>query len=455
MRIWSLHPKYLDAKGLVAVWREALLAQKVLQGLTKGYRSHPQLIRFRNLPDPVAAIAAYLRGIHDEAGRRGYSFDDGKIAPPGTSSPVRVTEGQMRFEWEHLKGKLKFRDPQRYRDLLKVPLPAPHPLFTVMEGGVEDWEVTSGDGRMGQVVGRFAPSPTGPLHVGSLVAAVGSYLMAKGEGGRWLLRMEDLDAPRVVPGMADDILRTLETLGFKWDGEVVRQSQRTGIYQAALDRLLAMGFAYPCGCSRAEIARIASAPHGRDGELVYPGTCREGLPPGKTPRAMRVRVPAEPISFHDRVMGEVRETLTESCGDFVVKRADGPFAYHLAVVVDDAEQGVNQVVRGADLLTSTPRQIHLQRLLDYEMPVYCHLPLVTGPGGAKLSKRDNAVSLSAGCDLAREGGALLLAALRFLGQSPPFPHNAPCNEILAWGVAHFDPLLIPALPAPATGMSSN
>ncbi|KAF0219879.1 MAG: glutamyl-Q tRNA(Asp) [Geobacteraceae bacterium] len=298
-----------------------------------------------------------------------------------------------------------------------------------------------------RIVGRFAPSPTGPLHLGSLVAAVGSYLMAKRGGGLWLLRMEDLDTPRVVPGMADDILRTLEALGFQWDGEVIRQSQRTDAYQAALGRLMEKGLAYPCGCSRAEIARIASAPHGKEGEPVYPGTCRHGLPPGKPPRAVRVRVTEEPIVFEDCIMGRVREALDRSCGDFVVRRADGPFAYHLAVVVDDAEQGVNQVVRGSDLLFSTPRQIYLQRLFGYKTPAYCHLPLVTGPGGAKLSKRDNAVSLSAGRDLCKDGGALLLAALRFLGQSPPFPAAAPCREILAWGAARFDAALVPQSPA--------
>lgn len=297
------------------------------------------------------------------------------------------------------------------------------------------------------VIGRFAPSPTGPLHLGSLVAAVGSFLMAKRSGGLWLLRMEDLDTPRVVPGMADDILRTLEALGFQWDGEVICQSRRTDAYQAALNRLMGKGLIYPCGCSRAEIARVASAPHGNEGELVYPGTCRQGLPSGKTPRAVRVRITEEPIDFVDCIMGRVRESLAESCGDFVVRRADGPFAYHLAVVVDDVAQGVNQVVRGMDLLSSTPRQIYLQRLLGYEPPVYCHLPLVTGPNGAKLSKRDNAVSISAGRDLTKEGGALLLAALRFLGQSPPFPPSAPCREILAWGVAHFNHALVPTTPS--------
>ncbi|AJE04884.1 glutamyl-Q tRNA(Asp) ligase [Geobacter pickeringii] len=298
-------------------------------------------------------------------------------------------------------------------------------------------------------VGRFAPSPTGPLHIGSLVAAVGSYAMARRAGGLWLLRMEDLDSPRVVPGMADDILRTLEALGFAWDGEIIRQSDRIEAYQSALEQLLASGDVYPCGCSRAEIARAATAPHDGDGEMAYPNLCRDGLPPGKEARSYRVKVPAEPITFHDLVLGEKRYDLARVCGDFVVKRADGLFAYQLAVVVDDAAQGVNQVVRGADLLSSTPRQILLHRLLGHDAPAYAHLPLVTGPGGAKLSKRDHAVSLSAGRDLAADGGAMLLAVLRFLGQQPPQTlAGASGREILAWAAECFDSGRVPSRSAP-------
>ena len=299
------------------------------------------------------------------------------------------------------------------------------------------------------IVGRFAPSPTGPLHLGSLVTAVGSYCLARRLGGRWLLRIEDLDLPRVVPGIADDMLRTLVGFGFRWDGEVVYQSRRLDAYRAALDRLVREKIAYPCGCSRAEIALIASAPHKSDGELVYPGTCREGLPAEKSERAVRVKVYDEVISFQDGVMGRYSQALSASCGDFVVQRADGPFAYHLAVVVDDAESGVKQVVRGADLLSSTPRQIYLQKVLGFPTPDYCHLPLVVNQDGTKLSKRDNAVSLTAGLEIEKQGGALLLAALRFLGQSPPLSlRGAPCGEVLAWGVAHFDPALIPQASAP-------
>jgi glutamyl-Q tRNA(Asp) synthetase len=296
-------------------------------------------------------------------------------------------------------------------------------------------------------VGRFAPSPTGPLHVGSLVAALGSYVMAKREGGLWLLRVEDLDTPRVVPGMADDILRTLEILGLRWDGEILHQSRRTEVYREALDRLLREGVAYPCGCSRAEIARSASAPHPGEEGPAYPGICRNGLPEGKKARAVRVRAGDEAISFQDGVMGVFSQKLSACGGDFVVKRADGPFAYQLAVVVDDAESGVNQIVRGADLLSSTPRQIHLQRLLGYPTPAYYHLPLVTGPAGTKLSKRDNAVSLASGRDLEREGHLLLYDALRFLGQTPPLSlRGAACAEVLSWAVGHFSSDSIPRIP---------
>lgn len=300
-----------------------------------------------------------------------------------------------------------------------------------------------------EVVGRFAPSPTGPLHLGSLVAALGSYLFVKSAGGRWLLRMDDLDTPRVVPGVADDMLRTLEILGFRWDGEIVWQSRRSDAYAAALQRLETLGVIYPCGCSRGEIARIATAPHGMADEIVYPGTCRDGLPQGKEPRSLRIRVPEEAVSFIDGIAGSVRQRLPEVCGDFVVRRADGLFAYHLATVVDDDESGVNQVVRGADLLVSTPRQIFLQRVLGMTEPAYFHLPLVTGPDGGKLSKRDAAVSLAQGRNLGRDGGELLLQALRFLGQPlPNLPAAAPADEILAAAVAGFTRSSIPATGGP-------
>ncbi len=285
--------------------------------------------------------------------------------------------------------------------------------------------------------------------MGSLVTATASYVMAKRAGGRWLLRIEDLDIPRVIPGMTDDILRTMEVLGFQWDGEVIHQSSRGKVYQEALDKLLAQGVAYPCGCSRTEIAQIASAAHGNNEGLVYPGTCRNGLTAGKIARAYRVKVDDVLIEFEDGIMGHFSQKLTTSCGDFIVQRADGPFAYHLAAVVDDAESDVNLVVRGSDLLSSTPRQIYLQKLLGYQTPSYYHLPLVTNADGTKLSKRANAVSLAFGRDLALDGGFLLLSSLRFLGQTPPsFMESAPGPEILAWAVSAFDPALIPTGDAP-------
>jgi glutamyl-Q tRNA(Asp) synthetase len=241
------------------------------------------------------------------------------------------------------------------------------------------------------VTGRFAPSPTGPLHLGSLVAAVGSWLFARRGGGSWLVRIEDLDTPRVIAGSADEILHALERYGLTWDGEVVYQSQRTVLYDAALASLREKGLVFDCGCSRADLQRAASAPLGR--EPVYPGTCRNGLPPGRVARAIRFRAPDEVIAFDDLIVGHVDENVAIDTGDFVIRRADGVYAYQLAVVVDDAAQGVTQVVRGADLLPSTARQSALQRALGLPTPSYAHLPLVTNADGSKLGKRDGALPL--------------------------------------------------------------
>lgn len=262
---------------------------------------------------------------------------------------------------------------------------------------------------MTQYIGRFAPSPSGPLHRGSLVAALASYLDARAHGGQWLVRIEDVDEARTVPGAAEDILHCLHAFGMQWDGEVVWQSRRKHLYQDALERLGSK--VYPCGCTRREIAdsRIGVA---SDGAAVYPGTCRNGLAPGKTPRAYRLRVPDAPndcISFEDRWMGKVTQHLATEVGDFVLKRADGFWAYQLAVVVDDADHGVTDVVRGADLLDSTPRQIYLQRLLGAPTPRYLHVPVVTNEVGEKLSKQTGALAL----DQARPLEELLFAA-RFL-----------------------------------------
>jgi len=241
--------------------------------------------------------------------------------------------------------------------------------------------------------GRFAPSPTGPLHKGSLVAALASYLDAKAYQGRWLVRIEDVDEARTTPGAAESILQCLAAFGMQWDGEVVWQSQRKAIYEAAFARL--GSHAYACGCTRREIADsrtgIAS-----DGAAVYPGTCRFGLVSGKTARAYRLRVPDHAVagvSFEDRWIGHVTQNLATEVGDFVLKRADGFWAYQLAVVVDDAEQGITDVVRGADLLESTPRQIYLQRLLGVPTPRYLHVPVVVNAAGEKLSKQSGAQPL--------------------------------------------------------------
>lgn len=284
--------------------------------------------------------------------------------------------------------------------------------------------------------GRFAPSPTGALHIGSLVTAVGSYLAAKSCGGSWLLRMDDLDTPRVVPGMADDIMRTLEAFALQWDGPVTWQSRHLDAYLSAFDELRTAGLLYPCGCSRKEIAQSASAPHPDNDGIPYPGTCRNGMRPGTPIRSWRVRTTDDPICFTDRVRGELCQELTTVCGDFALRRGDGEFAYQLAVVVDDHLTGVTQVARGSDLLGSTPRQIHLHRLLRLPQPDYCHLPLVTGPDGAKLSKRDNLISCQPGnCG---ENSQIMRSALGFLGQEPPTElHGAGCRELLAWGVDNF------------------
>lgn len=287
--------------------------------------------------------------------------------------------------------------------------------------------------------GRFAPSPTGRLHFGSLLAAVGSYLDARAAGGEWLLRIEDVDEPRSVAGAADDIRNTLEALGFTWDGEVLVQSRRKDRYRAALERLQASGDAYPCACSRSEIAAAAVA-GAVDGGLVYPGTCRNGLPAGRSARAWRLRVPAAPIAFVDRVQGVQSQDLEREVGDFVLLRADGLFAYQLAVVVDDAEQGVNAIVRGADLLASTPRQIWLQQRLGVPTPSYAHLPVATA-AGQKLSKQ----TLAPAVDPAG-GSALLATVLAFLGQ--PLPADAarlPLPEFWQWAIAHWSMASVPAV----------
>lgn len=246
------------------------------------------------------------------------------------------------------------------------------------------------------------------------------------------MRIEDLDAPRVVAGAADHILRTLEACGLEWDGPVLYQSRRTDRYQAALDRLQQSGLLFACGCSRKEV--LASAPHVGEEGPVYAGVCRAGLPQGRRPRSLRIRVPQEQVCFVDGVFGVREQRLESVVGDFVLRRADGLFAYQLAVVVDDAESGVNQVVRGADLLTSTPRQIFLQSCLGYSPPDYIHLPLALAQDGEKISKRHGAAAVSTAEGRARD----LWRALRFLGQPVPEElQSAAASEVVAWGVKHF------------------
>ena len=276
-------------------------------------------------------------------------------------------------------------------------------------------------------VGRFAPSPTGPLHFGSLVAALASWLDARSAGGRWLLRIEDLDQPRAVPGASDMILRQLVALGLEWDGPVTYQSRRLDLYGDALGTL--GPHSYPCACTRGELEDSALA---IDGSRIYPGTCREGLPPGKTARAIRLRTHSDPIAFSDRAQGEIAQSVLTEQGDFVLLRADGVYAYQLAVVVDDAAQGVTDVVRGSDLLDSTTRQIHLQQLLGLPTPRYLHHPVAVTPSGEKLSKQTHAP---------QAGPGDIRSALRFLGMTPA--ENLSLKEMLAWAVGAWDSSRIP------------
>lgn len=266
---------------------------------------------------------------------------------------------------------------------------------------------------VGKYIGRFAPSPSGPLHAGSLVAALASYLDARWHGGAWLVRIEDVDEDRSVPGAAEGILALLGALGMHSDGEIVWQSRRKPLYEAAAGRIAS--HTYACGCNRREIAdsRLGLAP---DGAAIYAGTCRHGLAPGRTMRSLRVCVPPageDEITFIDRFAGKVTHHLAVDAGDFVLKRADGFWAYQLAVVVDDIAQGVTDIVRGADLLDSTPRQIYLQHLLKAPTPRYLHVPVVRNEHGEKLSKQTGALAVTAGDEPAAV--AALLQAAGFLG----------------------------------------
>jgi glutamyl-Q tRNA(Asp) synthetase len=291
--------------------------------------------------------------------------------------------------------------------------------------------------------GRFAPSPTGPLHFGSLVAAVASYADARAAGGAWLLRMEDVDAPRTVQGAEDAIVGALARHGFAWDGPILRQSARTGAYADALAQLAGRGLVYGCVCSRKD---LESAPL-RHGERIYPGTCRGGVAGDRhisAGRSARVRVREETIRFVDRLQGPQAQWLPDDVGDFVVRRADGLYAYQLAVVVDDAAQGVTSVVRGADLLASTPRQIFLQHALGLTTPSYLHVPVAVDREGHKLSKQTEAAPLDG------DPCAALAAAWRFLDQPAPLatprtPAQFWAHAVRAWTPSQLPP--VPMLPA--------
>ncbi len=255
--------------------------------------------------------------------------------------------------------------------------------------------------------GRFAPSPSGALHFGSLVAATASYLQARHRAGQWLVRIEDIDPPREVPGAADTILRQLDAFGFEWDGDVSYQSQHSDRYVAALEQLQQADWLFACACSRKDIAKLSHTG-------VYPGTCRQGLPAGRHARSWRVRIDDRVIDFTDRIQGKIRCELASQVGDFVVKRADGLFAYHLAAAVDDVHQGITEVVRGADLLDATPQQIYLMQLLGLERPEYAHHPVVLDRQRQKFSKQHQSTPLDSTNPVPQ-----LWQALRFLGQQPP------------------------------------
>jgi len=259
---------------------------------------------------------------------------------------------------------------------------------------------------------------------------VASFLHAKARGGQWLVRIEDIDPPREVAGSADRILAALQDFGLRSDRPVLYQSERTAAYREARDRLLTNGKAFWCGCSRADLPKSG----------IYPGTCRDGLPAGKSPRAVRLRVDEAPVVFHDAIQGEVSESLSATVGDFVIWRADGLPAYQLAVVVDDAWQGVNEVVRGHDLLASTARQVHVAHALGLPPPRYAHHPVAAGPDGRKLGKRLRSDPLSR----AARPESLRLA-LELLGQRPP--NGLPLGDLWRWALAHWRLDRVPRRPA--------
>jgi len=279
--------------------------------------------------------------------------------------------------------------------------------------------------------GRFAPSPTGPVHYGTLVAAVCSYLQAKNNNGEWFIRIDDVDTLRVVDDADHDILHTLEHFGFEWDGEVIYQTQQIDNYQQALEELISQSLVFPCTCSRKLLAKTDSN--------IYPGTCRHRTLAESEEHALRILSQDIDIKFDDVVMGQRSQNIERQCGDFIIKRRDGLFAYQLAIVVDDAIQGITEVVRGADLLDSTPRQIYLQRLLNYPTPRYCHLPLVVDDLGNKISKSGGATKVET-----KDREKLLISSLKFLGQKPPDDLvKSNINDIWSWAIKNWNVKHVP------------
>ncbi len=281
---------------------------------------------------------------------------------------------------------------------------------------------------MRRYCGRFAPTPSGPLHFGSMIAAIASFCDARARGGNWHVRIDDLDAPRVMAGVSDDILRTLEAFSLKWDGRPLYQSANKQAYHCALHLLRAKERVFPCACSRKEV-RETGAP-GPEGP-VYSGACRKGIPRGRRARSLRLLVDNDMVTdFNDGLQGNIRQDLMAEVGDFVVYRSDGAFTYHLACVVDDALLGVTDIVRGADLVDSTPRQIFLQRLLGVPTPRYLHLPVAINSDGEKLSKQTRAAPV----DPSRAAGTIY-AVLRSLGQKPPTElARWPSETALDWAI---------------------
>lgn len=292
-----------------------------------------------------------------------------------------------------------------------------------------------------QYRGRFAPSPTGPLHFGSLIAAVGSYLQAKSQHGIWLVRIEDLDPPREIPGATYSILNSLETYGFQWDEDVFYQSTRSSLYANTIDQLTSAKHTYPCTCSRKNIQEALQRGHQdqltrkeSQSDLIYPRTCRSTPTTSNKPRAIRIKTDNQLISFEDGIQGDYGQRLESEIGDFIIRRSDGLYAYQLAVVVDDADQHITEIVRGSDLLDNTPRQLFLQQLLNLATPDYMHLPIAVNQQGEKLSKQTFAEPL----DLTNPV-ATLWQALDFLGQQPPDElREADLSSFWIWSIKHWD-----------------